>query len=191
MLRISHRVNSVDKLLKVNSEYGIEVDIRANAGDIYLSHDPFIPGELLSDLLEKYSHKLIVLNVKEDGLEDRTIELLNQYNITEYFFLDQPFPTLRRNSLVGRNCAVRVSENELMPKGLESMTWIWIDSFSGDWNHLAETAKFAQEKSLKTCLVSPELQGREYKSEIDEINSLLKNQGIMVDAVCTKFPEDW
>lgn len=191
MLKISHRVNSVSQLATVDYSCGIEVDIRANSQDIYLAHDPFTDGELLSDLLENYAHQLIILNVKEDGLEERTIELLDEYSIKEYFFLDQPFPTLRKNSRIGRNCAVRVSENEPIPNQVENLSWIWIDSFTGDWSHLAETAQFARNMSLKTCLVSPELQGREYKAEIIEIKELLQKEGLMADAVCTKFPEEW
>jgi hypothetical protein len=191
MLKISHRVNSVAQLESVDCSNGIEVDIRASHDDIYLAHDPFIRGELLSDLLEKYAHKLIILNVKEDGLEDRAIELLGKYNVSEYFFLDQPFPTLQKNSRMGRNCAVRVSENEPLPYRLDSMSWIWIDSFTGNWNHLVETLDFARKTSLKTCLVSPELQGRENMAEINEIKELIQKAGLMADAVCTKFPEEW
>ena len=191
MLKVIHRVNTVAQLAKVDHSCGIEVDLRANADDIYLAHDPFTHGELLSNLLENYDHRLIILNVKEDGLEDRAIQLMEKYNIREYFFLDQPFPTLRKNSRIGRNCAVRVSESEPIPHQVEDMTWIWIDSFTGDWSHLVETADFARNKSLRTCLVSPELQGRQGTTEIIAIKELLQSAGLSTDAVCTKFPEEW
>lgn len=191
MLKVFHRVNTVAQLAKVDYSCGIEVDLRANADDIYLAHDPFTQGELLSNLLQKYDHRLIILNVKEDGLEDRAMQLLAKYHIEEYFFLDQPFPTLRKNSILGRNCAVRVSENEPIPHQVKDMTWIWVDSFTGDWSHLVETADFARNKSLKTCLVSPELHGRSGKEEIIAMKELLHNAGLSADAVCTKFPGEW
>ena len=191
MIKIKHRVNSLDDLSQTNIMHGVEIDIRANTADLYISHDPFLPGCLLSEYLEVYKHRFLILNVKEDGLEDRIIQLLNKHKIEEYFFLDQPFPTLRKNQILERSCAVRVSEYERLPIGFQIPSWIWIDSFTGNWDHLVETMEFANLHSIKTCIVSPELQGRDDSSEILEIQRLLSKCGKSNDAVCTKLLEAW
>jgi len=191
MIKIKHRVNSLIELSQTNIMHGVEIDIRANTTDLYISHDPFLPGCLLADYLADYKHRFLILNVKEDGLEDRVIHLLNEHKIQEYFFLDQPFPTFRKNQKLERSCAVRVSEYERLPIGLEALSWIWIDSFTGNWDHLVETMEFANLHSIKTCIVSPELQGREGAREILEIQRVLAKCKKNIDAVCTKFPEAW
>lgn len=91
---IRHRVNSSKDLLKIPLEYGIEIDLRwSHDVGIYLSHDPNSPGEAFRDWLESYHHKTLILNVKEDGLEQEILELMNSFSISDYFFLDQPTPT--------------------------------------------------------------------------------------------------
>lgn len=191
MLKIKHRINSTSDLILVDSAYGVEVDLRANSSEIYLSHEPFTPGELLRDFLLQYTHKFIILNVKEDGLEDKVVEILSTFGIKDYFFLDQPFPSLRKNNLIGRNCAIRVSEYEEIPSLVPVSEWVWIDSFTGNWEHLQATLEFAADNKIRTCLVSPELQSRRNLSEINQIKERLEKLNLNVDAVCTKNPEVW
>ena len=50
-LLIEHRVNTVAHLRQVPPERGIEVDVRAEGGELILAHDPFQSGERLDDLL--------------------------------------------------------------------------------------------------------------------------------------------
>jgi hypothetical protein len=191
MIRVKHRANSIQDLAQISSEHGVEIDIRANTTDLYISHDPFTPGCLLSDYLAAYKHELLILNIKEDGLEEAVMDLLSEFDIRQYFFLDQPFPSLRRNLLLDRSCAARVSEYELLPVGLKPISWIWLDSFNGNWDHLIPTIEFAEKNSIKTCLVSPELQGRQSKREIGDLKALLNDYDKQITAVCTKLIEEW
>ena len=69
MIIIKHRVNTIESLKKTSKEFGVEIDLRSNNKEIYLNHDPFKKGEKLSNWLKYFKHKLIVLNVKEEGLE--------------------------------------------------------------------------------------------------------------------------
>ena len=65
MLYCCHRINTIDELKQIDVEYGIEIDLRDNLnGEIYLSHDPFITGELFDNFLKFYKHKFIILNIK-------------------------------------------------------------------------------------------------------------------------------
>ena len=60
-----------------------------------------------------------------------------------------------------------------------------MDSFNSFYLSKKEV-KEIKELNLKTCLVSPELQGREH--EIESYSTKMKSLGLKVDAICTKFP---
>ena len=67
---IIHRINRIKDLKKIKSRFGIEIDLRSQGSEIILSHDPFVKGEKLGDYLDEYNHGTLVLNIKENGIED-------------------------------------------------------------------------------------------------------------------------
>ena len=71
MIRIAHRRNTVVELDATPQTLGVEIDIRTRNNSLIVHHDAFAEGELLESWLEHYHHGLLVLNVKEEGLEDR------------------------------------------------------------------------------------------------------------------------
>ena len=194
MIRIRHRRNTRAELEATPEEYGIEVDIRSQGPDLIIHHEPFQSGESFEHWLEAYRHRTLILNVKEEGLEDRLLALMAASGIDDFFFLDQSFPFLVRTANRGeRRAAVRVSEYEGLGTALGlagRIDWVWIDCFSrfplgpGDGERLAEAG-------FKLCLVSPELQGRDDPAEIEALRRRLDELGIAADAVCTKTPERW
>lgn len=187
--KIIHRINSSDSLQKVEERYGVEIDLRTKNGEIILAHDPFVDGESLAKFMASYSHKMLILNVKEDGLEEQILETLTKFNSPEYFFLDQSLPTLVKSLRLGYNCSMRISEHESPLEMLPFQPkWLWIDSFSGNWEHMDGAIRYAKVHQIKTCLVSPELQGRDPQSEIEKF---LVPYSEDIDAVCTKFPSLW
>ena len=62
---IIHRVNKIKDLKKISSNFGVEIDIRANGSNLILNHEPFKPGDKLKSYLENYKHKTLVLNLKD------------------------------------------------------------------------------------------------------------------------------
>ena len=68
MIIIKHRVNKIKELKKTSKNYGVEIDLRSNSKNIILNHDPYLNGEKFSEWIKVFKHKLIVLNVKEEGL---------------------------------------------------------------------------------------------------------------------------
>ncbi len=191
---IKHRVNSIADLSQLPEIFGAEIDLRLRQnGDVYVAHDVDQEGPLLSEWISGYRHSTLVLNVKSDGLESDICELLQKHGISDYFFLDQPFPTFLKSIKQKIICAVRVSEFEVIPKNLENeLRWIWADSFTGDWSHLLPTLDFVKEQNLNICLVSPELQGRFSSDEITEIKNVLQSNNYFQEvSICTKFPELW
>jgi hypothetical protein len=191
---ISHRRNTIQELKATPIEYGVEVDIRSDHGQLIIHHDPLAQGENFESWLKHYQHGTLILNIKEEGLEARLIELMQHHHITDYFFLDQSFPFLIKWSKLGvRNCAVRVSEFESIKTALTlagKIDWVWVDCFT-HFSLSGEDAARLQNAGFKICLVSPELQGRPFDTEIPLLADLLCARSIRADAICTKEPELW
>ncbi len=68
--------------------------------------------------------------------------------------------------------------------------WVWVDCFTR-FPLTRETARQLQQAGFKLCLVSPELQGRDSAAEIPALIELLRQCGIVAEAVCTKRPDLW
>ena len=194
MKLISHRRNTVEELMATPKKYGVEVDIRSRGDQLTIHHDPFIQGASFDDWIDVYQHETLILNVKEEGLEARLIGLMRDKGIEDYFFLDQSFPFLVKWAKTGEHrCAVRVSEFESIETALNlagKVDWVWVDCFTR-FPLTHEDAKRLKNAGFKLCLVSPELQGRDAEKEIPALASLLKEQHIGADAVCTKRPDIW
>ena len=73
MILISHRRNLIKELKSTPREYGVEIDIRTRGNDLILHHDPYEHGVLLKEWLKFYNHSFLILNVKEDGLEEELL----------------------------------------------------------------------------------------------------------------------
>lgn len=176
------------------SRLGVEVDIRSNESGLYISHDPFSSGEKLSAWLDQYRHAQLVLNVKEEGLEEACIELMASHGVSRYFFLDQSIPFLVKRGLAGhRDGACRVSDFESIEsakKLAEICEWVWVDSFEDEFDHLG-TVRMLSDLGLKTCLVSPELHSPDRIEESMRLRDAVLESRVKVDAVCTKLPSMW
>ncbi len=191
---IAHRKNTLAELQASPTQYGVEVDIRTWGKELHIHHDAFVKGESFEAWIKAYKHGTLILNVKEEGLEARLIELMKTHSISDYFFLDQSFPFLVKWSRLGEHrTAVRVSEFESIETALTlagKVDWVWVDCFTRfPLNY--EGASRLQKAGFKLCLVSPELQGRKAEVEISELRHFLKQEGILAEAVCTKRPDLW
>jgi hypothetical protein len=194
MKLISHRRNTIAQLRETPRHLGVEVDIRSIGDRLVIHHDAFVEGESFDDWLAHYEHGTLILNVKEEGLEQALVERMAKAGIADWFFLDQSFPFLIRSARAGeRRCAVRVSEYESIDTALTlagQIDWCWVDCFTR-FPLAGDEARRLQAAGLKLCLVSPELQGRDAASEIPALRRLLADEGIAAEAVCTKRPELW
>lgn len=187
MIFIAHRINTIQELKKVPTNFGVEIDLRDKDDKIILQHDPFKNGEDFENWLQSYSHKLIILNIKSERIEFKVLELLKKYNVKKYFFLDSSFPMIYALSQQNeKNIAIRFSEFEgidTILKVKDRISWVWVDCFTK--LHLDQKI-FTKLKStgLKLCLVSPELQGRD--ADIENYSNFLQKEGFEFDAICTK-----
>jgi hypothetical protein len=194
MLIISHRVNSISELINTPLDFGVEVDVRSWEDQIILNHEPFEKGELFKKWLKNFNHPLIILNVKNEGIETRAIKELQEANSNiNYFLLDQSFPMLVRTIKSNlHTTAMRISDLE----GLQHFEnikpkWVWLDSHSGDWDYLFDSVEVIAKSGTKICIASPELHGRNPEVEINQIKGIFKSKSLDIDAVCTKIPNKW
>ena len=190
---ISHRVNTIEALDATDQEYGVEVDIRSHGSRLVIHHDPFTHGVSFQDWLSHYRHGTLILNVKEEGLEERLIGMMSTHGIDDSFFLDQSFPfMIKWASASGGRSAVRVSEFESVETALSLaniVSWVWVDCFTR-FPLDSDEAKQLKTAGFKLCLVSPELHGRDLAG-IEIMARELLNKDIEIDAICSKKPEIW
>lgn len=184
---IAHRVNTIEELSALPTEYGVEIDLRDKDDRLILVHDPFSNGEDFENYLKQYHHGTMILNIKSERIEHRVLELLQKYSISDYFFLDSSFPMIKLLSDKGEmNTALRFSEFEGIDtlKAMQGkVKWVWIDCFN-NFPLERDTYRKIKEMGYKTCFVSPELQGQGEKIEL-YADDMRKN-GIEFDAICTK-----
>ena len=86
-----------------------------------------------------------------------------------------------------KNIAIRYSELEPLvgaEKAKKMVKWLWIDCFS-KLPLDKRIYKKIKATGLKTCLVSPELQGRQ--EDVEKYSKLIKKYGINFNAICTKL----
>jgi hypothetical protein len=194
MIIVAHRRNTQAELQSTPTQYGVEVDIRTQGDRLIVAHDPFIQGEDLRDWIRAYRHALLILNVKEEGLESALLELMRERGIAQFFFLDQSFPFLVRTARQGeKRCAVRVSEFESVDTALALaglVDWVWVDCFTRFPLSAGDAARL-RAAGMKLCLVSPELQGRHDPQELADVRHRLRTMDANIAAVCTKYPDRW
>ena len=195
MIKIQHRINTSSELQTIDTRYGIEIDLRSYGKDVIVTHDVFREAETLDTWIKNFQHALLILNVKEEGIEEKILEIVRRAGVEEYFFLDQSFPFLMRTLRTGNSrSALRFSDFESVETALlitPRPNWIWVDSFSGDWEHLAVSAERLHSLGYKICVAAPELHGRDDEREVEQLVKTLRSQKDCIDAICTKVPDQW
>jgi hypothetical protein len=184
---IIHRVNTINELKNIEPKYGAEIDIRAWGSDLVLNHEPFQDGEKLNNYLDEYHHGTLVLNIKENGIEDQVLQLVRERPpIKSYFLLDVEFPYLYRASRQGeKNIAIRFSEDEsieTVKKYIGMVDWVWIDT-----NTQLPITNENKEilNKFKTCLVCPERWGR--PEDILLFKKTLSSLNFNLDIIMTTY----
>ena len=184
---IAHRINTIKELKSLPEKYGVELDVRDCGNNLIIVHNPFETGENFEEYLKNYNHRTMIINVKSERIEHKIIQLLDKYEINDYFFLDSSIPMIYMLSQEGnKNSAVRFSELEPLELALamkDRVKWVWVDCFYS-FPINKDNYKILKENKFKLCLVSPELQGR--PEDILKYKEYLKENNILVDAICTK-----
>ena len=136
MIPIIHRVNTIKQLNTTDTKHGVEIDIRCyKKNRLVLNHDPFGKGDIFENYLKNYNHNLLIINIKESGIEELTIEIAKKYlKNREFFLLDVEIPLLfLKNGKYRQYLSTRYSEYESFEslKNFNNLSdWVWIDTFS-------------------------------------------------------------
>ena len=185
---VIHRVNQRARLRDIPREFGAEIDLRADGSRLVLHHDPFQGGENFDRWLEEYEHGLLVLNIKEAGIETEVIRQVEARGITRFFLLDVEFPYIYRACRDGESrVAMRYSEDESIETVLRyrgKADWVWIDTNT----HLPLTPETVKQlHGFKSCLVCPERWNR--AQDIPLVRSELSALGYVPNAVMTSLDQ--
>jgi len=184
---VVHRVNTIDALDEVPAEFGVEIDLRADGHRIVLNHEPFAGGEDFDRWLDRFAHGLLVLDIKEVGIETEVLRRVRKRGISRCFLLDVEFPYLYRASRAGeRAIAVRYSEDEpidLVDRYRGRVDWVWIDT---NTRLPLDATAVALLEGLHTCLVCPERWGR--PGDIPVYQAQMAALGFTPTAVMTALP---
>jgi hypothetical protein len=62
---IAHRINTIDELKTIPSQYGVEIDLRPHRNKIILEHDAFFDENKddFEEFLKNYHHQTLILNI--------------------------------------------------------------------------------------------------------------------------------
>ena len=189
-LPVVHRVNTIRALAAVPPAWGVEIDLREAGRQVVVQHEPFRGGERLDDYLRHVRHRLLILNIKSEGIEEAVLRAVRRRRIRRYFLLDVTIPRLVALSRRGvPHLAARVSEFEAPEACLalgRRVEWLWIDWFTR-WPLTPAMGRRLAAR-FKLCLCSPELEGHP-PSAIAAAQRAVRR--MPVDAVCTDHPARW
>jgi hypothetical protein len=181
---VIHRINTVRGLREVPEQFGTEIDIRADGSSLILNHEPFAGGERLTDYLDAYKHGLLILNIKEAGIETEVLRLVRARGVARHFLLDVEFPYIFRAARAGeRSIAMRYSEEESIETVLaykSRVDWVWVDTIT---RLPLSTTIVDRLHGFKTCLVCPERWGR--PADIPAYAARMRELNYWPDAVMT------
>lgn len=172
----------------LNYQFGLETDIRDRGGELVISHDVPVGGEMgFEEILDMFHGKglPLALNIKSDGLAPLVKSAMSAYSIEDWFVFDMSIPDMRSYLNEKLPVFARVSEVEKSPPWIEEVVGIWFDSFSADSYDSDEISKYLLD-GKRVCIVSPELHNRPYLAAWGDIKTLSDQAGLMI---CTDHPE--
>tara|TARA_B100000767_G_scaffold275136_1_gene310628 strand:+ start:3410 stop:4009 length:600 start_codon:yes stop_codon:yes gene_type:complete len=194
MIKIQHRVNSLKKLKNIDHNFGVEVDVRSINKKLILNHEPFQKAVSLDTFLKKFNHKFLILNVKEEGIENLILNYVKKNRIKNYFLLDVTVPKIFQfiKNKKKNNLCLRISKFEKLNQlnfFNKKIEWIWVDTFDNkiplNINDLE-----GYSKKFKLCLVSPELV-KTNNIDVTKFIKINKYKLNFFSAVCSKNIKTW
>lgn len=197
-----HRVNTIERLRALDARFGVEIDIRHNpgTGKLYLNHDPGAGDDFEKYVKVAASKKcpLIILNIKEAGIERFVIDTVVKYKIKDWFLLDVEFPFIFKAAHgsvpdVNGRVAIRYSESEPIEQALlfaKRFRWVWVD-VNTTLPLDKRVYKQLKKAGYKLALVCPERWGR--SEDIPRYIAYMRKNNIRIDTVMTseKYADMW
>ncbi|MGX2971477.1 hypothetical protein [Helicobacter sp. T3_23-1059] len=183
--------------------FGVESDLRDCYANLVISHDipnaNAIHAKQLFALYQKFARESntnltklppLALNIKADGLQNLLKNLLEKYQIQNYFCFDMSVPDMRYYAHFGLTFFTRQSEIEQTPALYDEAEGVWCDEFYSHW--ISESTILAHlENGKKVAIVSPELHKRDHKSAWHDYKQILYSHNLQDNKnifLCTDFP---
>ena len=200
-----HRQNN-PKIIDNKNIDGIELDIRSYGSKLILTHDRIEENNhniYLEDILKDLTGLIVIVNVKESGLEEQISKILDSADV-KYYFLDSQIPDIirlcRQDKFKGK-FIIRVSDFEEVSTDFLNYcqpNFLWVDYSKFDNFKILDYINFINKmssddrlKSYKKILVSPELYGLQNINTAYDIMKSTKKELLKEYSVCTTIPDDW
>jgi len=167
----------------IQSDFGIELDLRCDYRGVYLSHDLSETGELFSDVCSflQDSKSLVALHIKELECIEKTVELLHQHDVKNCFLFDSNYEYILKKSSEFEVAFYANSEPEK-----NNAKFFWCDEVKEKWYSKNLIKKLHDEGKILYA-VSRELVGPTSMPKIIDDWKRLIDLGF--DGICTDFPE--
>jgi len=177
--------NSLDSFEAAESMgFSIETDLRTFNGDLVISHDSILGESFIGLNNLTRLNSAFALNIKEDGLQTKIVELREWIKGSSSFVFDGSLPEMYRYKKLGIDHALRISEYE------RTLAWdcntVWLDSFESDW-WVDDVSLIEIIQGKNVIVVSPELHGRDYKNLWDYLRES-RQKGRFDFSICTDLP---
>ncbi|MCD6401838.1 MAG: hypothetical protein J7L73_07915 [Anaerolineales bacterium] len=145
------------------------------------------------DFLEIYFeynfNPYLAINIKSDGLQGLLLNLLNEYQIENYFVFDMSVPDALGYLNLGMKVFTRESEFETKPSFYEQAGGVWMDEFKTPWI-TSQRIKYHLDNGKKICIVSPELHQKDHLSRWKDYKAMPINLNKGELMLCTDCPEE-
>lgn len=162
---------------------GIELDLRYNNNQVYISHDPTNQGDLFEEVCKQWdkSEIKIALHVKESKVINPLIEILKKYSMINYFLFDTE--NFEYNKLIDKT---KIADYVIKKDQNIKRKILWCDEIQNKW-YSKEIVKNLHQKNKLIYVMSLEVVEKCNEKSVHLEWERLINLG--VDGICTKYPE--
>ncbi|RMO98186.1 hypothetical protein ALQ33_02733 [Pseudomonas syringae pv. philadelphi] len=169
--------------------FGTETDVRDVAGQLVISHDMPVGGELTLDALLGIMagrNLPLAINVKADGMSLALRETFARHGHTNWFAFDMAVPDMRSYLQEKVLTYTRLSDVEPSPAWIDQAAGVWLDGFDSEWfsNQVIDDLLA---RGKRVCVVSPELHGRNGLALWQQLRELNSQNRL---TLCTDTPVD-
>ena len=186
----SHRIifNGIENSVESIPYYkklgiGIELDLRYNNNQVYISHDPTNKGKLFEEVCKQCDKSEIrmALHIKEKEVINPVIKILKEYSIKNYFLFDTE--NFEYNNLIDKT---KIADYVVKKDQNIMGEILWCDEIQNKWYSKEIMKNLHQENKLIYVMSLEVMKKCDNESIYLEWDRLI-NLG--VDGICTKYPE--
>jgi hypothetical protein len=186
----SHRIifNGIENSVESIPYYkklgiGIELDLRYNNNQVYISHDPTNKGKLFEEVCKQCDKSEIrmALHIKEKEVINPVIKILKEYSIKNYFLFDTE--NFEYNNLIDKT---KIADYVVKKDQNIMGEILWCDEIQNKWYSKEIMKNLHQENKLIYAMSLEVMKKCDNESIYLEWDRLI-NLG--VDGICTKYPE--